>query len=251
MTDMQQMSMGVWTLLLACATSFAGALIGLSCAARARRERGRQVAVLWTAGAAVAIGGVAIWLMHFIAMYGFAVDGSPVRYSVGLTVLSAVVSIGVVGLGLSLVTLRRSTGPRLLCAGALTGIGVAFMHYLGMAAVRFQGDIVYDPLLVALSLVVAVVAATAALWFTMVVRTTAARLGAGAAMAVAVTGMHYTGMAAVHVVMIPARSVPAAVDGFDLVFPVFLVSGLVIAGLQWALFTTGEPGATRRRPVAP
>jgi NO-binding membrane sensor protein with MHYT domain len=246
--DMQQMSMGVWTLVLAAVTSFAGSLIGLACAARAHQHRGHRVALVWTACAAVAIGGVAIWLMHFIAMYGFAVNGSPVRYSVWLTVVSAAVSVGVVGLGLSLVTLRRVSTPRLLCAGALTGIGVAFMHYLGMAAVRFQGDIGYDPLLVALSLVIAVVAATAALWFTIVVRATLARLGAGAVMAVAVTGMHYTGMAAVHVVMIPSQSVPAAVDGFDLVFPVFLASGLIVAALLWALFTTGTSDLQRDPP---
>jgi NO-binding membrane sensor protein with MHYT domain len=248
---MQHLSMGTWTLLLACVTSFAGSLIGLSCAARAHRERGHRVAVLWTASAAVAIGGVAIWLMHFIAMYSFTVNGGPVRYSVWLTVLYAAVSVGVVGIGLSLVTLRRPSGLRLLCAGTVTGVGVAFMHYLGMAAVRIQGDIGYDPLLVALSVVIAVVAATVAFWFTMVVRATLARLGAGVVMAIAVTGMHYTGMAAVHVVLIPSQPVPHDADAFDLVFPVLLASGLVIAGLLWALFTSGGPGSGREPQSAP
>ncbi|MBB5890563.1 NO-binding membrane sensor protein with MHYT domain [Kutzneria kofuensis] len=246
---MQHFSMGPWPVVLACVTSFVGSLIGLSCAARAHRDRGHRVAMLWTAGGAVAIGGVAIWLMHFIAMYGFSITGTQVRYSVWLTVLSAVVSIGVVFVGLSQVTLRRFSGPRLLCAGAVAGVGVAFMHYLGMAAVRFQGDIGYDPLLVALSVVIAVVAATVAFWFTVVVRGTLARLGAGVVMAIAVSGMHYTGMAAVHVVVIPSRPAPVDADAFDLVFPVFLISGLVIAGLQWALFTSIGPGADRERAV--
>jgi len=57
----------------------------------------------------------------------------------------------------------------------------------------------YDPLVVALSVLIAVVAATAALWAAVSVRGFLASLGASVVMGIAVTGMHYTGMAAVDV----------------------------------------------------
>jgi NO-binding membrane sensor protein with MHYT domain len=105
------------------------------------------------------------------------------------------VSIGLLIVGLS-DTIR--IGP-LLLAGVVTGLGVAAMHYTGMAAMRMQGRISYNPGLFALSIVIAIVAATAALWF-------ALRLGgfwpgflAALIMGVAVNGMHFTGMAAMRV----------------------------------------------------
>ena len=238
----QHFSMGTWTLWLAWLTSFVGSLMGLSCVARARRERRRSAKARWTVAGAFAIGGVAIWLMHFIAMLGFAVMGSPVRYSVWLTALSAVISVLVVGIGLFIVTQDRFTLRRLTCAGAVAGVGVAFMHYLGMASIRFQGVLTYDPTLVALSVLIAVVAATVAFWFT-VMRATVARPVAGVVMAVAVTGMHYTGMAAVGVTVVPSLPVPLDAEAFDLVFPVFLISALLIASLLWALLTSVEPAA--------
>lgn len=237
---MQHFSDGLSTLVLAYVVSVVGSLIGLACMARAQAEPGRAAKARWTSFGAFAIGGIAIWLMHFIAMLGFDVPDATVRYSAPLTALSAVVAIGVVGLGLSLVTLLRFTRVRLLLAGLLAGLGVAGMHYLGMSAIRFQGAISYDPALVVASCAIAVVAATAAFWFTLVVRTTSASVAAGLIMGVAVTGMHYTGMAAVRVTLDSELSAPDGTTAFDLVFPVFVVSGLVVAALLWVLFTTGD-----------
>ncbi|WP_246038210.1 MHYT domain-containing protein [Saccharothrix texasensis] len=244
--SMQHFSDGLSTLVLAYVVSVIGSLIGLACMARAQAEPGRAVKTRWTVFGAFAIGGVAIWLMHFIAMLGFDVPDASIKYSVPLTALSAVVAIVVVGAGLSLVTLVRFTKMRLLVAGTLAGLGVAGMHYLGMSAIRFRGEISYDRTLVALSFLIAVVAATAAFWFTLVVKTTAARLAAGLIMGVAVTGMHYTGMAAVRVTSDPTIPAPRGTSAFDLVFPVFVTSALVVAALLWMLFTSdddalGEP----------
>lgn len=237
---MQHFSAGLSTLTLAYVVSVIGSLLGLACMARARAERTRAAKVRWTVFGAVSIGGVAIWLMHFIAMLGFEVPGTPVKYSAPVTALSAVVAIGVVGVGLSLVTLIRFTRMRLLVAGALAGLGVAGMHYLGMSAIRFKGEISYDTTMVVLSCVIAVVAATAAFWFTLVVKTAVARTAAGLIMGVAVTGMHYTGMAAVRVSVDPEFAVPSGTSVFDLVFPIFVTSALVVAALLWMLFTAAD-----------
>lgn len=230
----------VSTLVIAYVVAVIGSLIGLACMARARTETQRSAKVRWTVFGALAIGGIGIWLMHFIAMLGFDVPGATVKYSAPLTALSAVVAVAVVGLGLSLVTLVRFTRMRLLLAGALAGLGVAGMHYLGMSAIRFKGEIGYDPALVAASCAIAVVAATAAFWFTLVVKTTQATAAAGLIMGVAVTGMHYTGMAAVSVTSDPTLPAPQGTTVFDLVFPVFVISGLIVAALLWLLFTSSE-----------
>jgi NO-binding membrane sensor protein with MHYT domain len=234
---MQHFSSGLWTPLLAYAISVIGSLIGLSCMSRARNEPEHKSKLLWTVFGAFAIGGVAIWLMHFIAMLGFDVTSGVVKYSAPLTALSALIAVGAVGLGLSMVTLLRVTMARLVGAGVLSGLGVAGMHYMGMSAIRFQGELTYNTLLVVVSCVIAVVAATAAFWFTLVVKTTLARVSAGLVMGAAVTGMHFTGMAAVNVE--PDSTIPAPVgtDVFDLVFPVFVIGGLVVAVLLWTLFT--------------
>jgi NO-binding membrane sensor protein with MHYT domain len=243
---MQHFSAGLSTLALAYIVSVVGSLIGLACMARARAEPRRPAKIRWTVFGALAIGGIAIWLMHFIAMLGFDIPGAAVRYSTPVTALSAVVAVAVVGFGLSLVTLVRFTKMRLLVAGALAGLGVAGMHYLGMSALRFRGELTYDPTLVVASGLIAVVAATAAFWFTLVVKTAVSRAAAGLIMGVAVTGMHYTGMAAVRVRLDPTVDVSPGTTAFDLVFPVFVASALVAAALLWMLFTSEDDDVLSR-----
>ncbi|GGX69851.1 MHYT domain-containing protein [Streptomyces fructofermentans] len=176
-----------------------GAALGLRCTTRSmlRRAPGARRAGWLTLGA-VSIG-CGIWTMHFIAMMGFTIQGSLMTYDPALTVLSLVVAIAVVAVGIFLVGYRGASPATLGTAGAVTGLGVAAMHYMGMAAMSGHGSIDYDPLYVGLSILIAVVAATAALWAAVSVHGLWASVGASAIMGVAVTGMHYTGMTAVTV----------------------------------------------------
>ncbi|MFE6286354.1 MHYT domain-containing protein [Streptomyces sp. NPDC057877] len=152
----------------------------------------------WLALGAASIG-CGIWTMHFIAMTGFEVRETSVRYDVHLTIASLVVAVLVVGVGVFAVGYLGAGRRMLALAGTVTGLGVAAMHYLGMAAMRLDGDIRFDPAVVALSVAVAVLAATAALWAAVTIRGFVASLGASLVMGLAVSGMHYTGMAAVSV----------------------------------------------------
>ncbi|MDX3314330.1 MHYT domain-containing protein [Streptomyces sp. NPDC054884] len=152
----------------------------------------------WLALGAASIG-CGIWTMHFIAMMGFQVAETRVGYHVGLTVLSLAVAVVVVGVGVFIVGYRGAGRTALSLAGAVTGLGVAAMHYLGMAAMQLNGEVSYAPLTVALSVVIAVIAATAALWAAVTIRGFLTSLGASLVMGLAVSGMHYTGMAAVSV----------------------------------------------------
>ncbi|WP_323379848.1 MHYT domain-containing protein [Streptomyces alkaliphilus] len=171
-----------------------GSTLGLRCTVRGLTTVGRR-RLGWLALGAVAIG-TGIFTMHFIGMMGFTSPALPITYDATISYASLAVAILVVGLGVLLVGLHPTSVPALLLAGVITGLGVAGMHYLGMAGMRMDGGLAYDPLIVVLSVVVAVVAATAALWFAIAARSLGAALGAGAVMAVAVNGMHYLGMQA-------------------------------------------------------
>jgi NO-binding membrane sensor protein with MHYT domain len=222
-------AMGSWMLFFAYLVSVVGCVIGLACTMQVRHIEGRS-RVGWIAAAAVSIGGVGIWLMHFIAMLGFDTPGSPVRYDIGRTAISAVLSISAVFVGLLVFGVRTKFSLwRLLLGGVIMGLAVNLMHYTGMWAVNIQGTITYNSALVWLSIIIAVVAATAALWFTVLFHSVPLRVVAGAIMGVAVTGMHYTGMAAVNVELDPTAPQPVGVEVFTFLFPVFVLSVLALA----------------------
>lgn len=197
--EVHHFSYGPITPILAYALSVLGSLLGLTCTSRARRLPPGARRAGWLMMAAWAIGGTGIWTMHFMAMLGFGVVGSGVRYDIGMTALSAVIAIGVVGIGVFIAGLGRASVLRVLFGGLFTGLGVASMHYTGMAAVRVDGVVHYQRNLVIASVIIAVVAATVALWFTLIMVKPAAIFGSALLMGVAVCGMHYTGMAAVSV----------------------------------------------------
>lgn len=173
-----------------------GAALGLRCTVRSLRNARRKSG--WLALGAISIG-CGIWTMHFIAMIGFSVEGALVSYDPIVTLLSLLVAIAVVAVGVFLVGYRGSSPLNLGVAGTITGLGVAAMHYLGMSAMDAHGTVRYDVVAVGASVLIAVVAATAALWAAVSVRGLRASLVASLVMGVAVTGMHYTGMTAVSV----------------------------------------------------
>ncbi|MEU4271581.1 MHYT domain-containing protein [Streptomyces sp. NPDC026092] len=174
-----------------------GGALGLRCTTRSLRHRDSFKAG-WLALGATSIG-TGIWTMHFIAMIGFSVDRAPISYDRPITFASLGVAILMVGIGIFIVGYRGATALTLVTGGTITGLGVATMHYLGMAGMRLQGTIDYDTPTVALSVVIAVVAATTALWAAVSVRGFLASVGASMVMGLAVSGMHYTAMAAVNV----------------------------------------------------
>ncbi|WP_042164554.1 MHYT domain-containing protein [Streptomyces sp. NBRC 110035] len=175
-----------------------GSALGLRCTVRSMRRGAQRKRIGWLSLATVSIG-CGIWTMHFIAMIGFSVNGAAVEYNTRLTLLSLAVAIVVVAVGVFLVGYLGARPTVLGTAGLVMGLGVAAMHYIGMAAMDISGTIRYETFTVLLSVLVAVVAATAALWAAVSIQGFWASLGASLVMGIAVTGMHYTGMAAVSV----------------------------------------------------
>ena len=160
-----------------------------------------QTRFKWLIGGAVAMG-TGVWSMHFIAMLAFNLP-EPVAYEVWLTLLSLLDAILYSGLALLLVSRATLSPIRLVFGGVLMGLGIASMHYIGMAAMQVDhGQIQYNLLIVGLSVVVAIAASLAALWLAFRLRDETAvtlnwrKLGSALIMGVAISSMHYTGMAA-------------------------------------------------------
>ena len=187
---------------LAYLTSSLGCFLGLQCTARARAMRGAQRA-RWLLLAAVSIGITGIWVMHFIAMLGFSIPGQTITYSVPVTILSMLIAVAVVSVGLLIVGFGGDGPGPLLLGGTIIGVGVASMHYMGMWAMRMPDTMGYNGLLLALSVLIAIVAGTAALWAALRLGGVRNTLLASLIMGVAVSGMHYTGMAALRVQAAP------------------------------------------------
>ena len=198
MVQVHNFSYGLLNPGLAYLTSCLGCFLGLQCTARARAMQGAQRA-RWLLLAAVSIGATGIWVMHFIAMLGFTIPGQAITYNVPATILSMVIAVAVVGVGLLIVGFGGEGPGPLLLGGAIIGIGVASMHYMGMWAMRMPDTMGYDMLLLVASVLIAVVAGTAALWAALRLGSVRHTLLASLIMGVAVSGMHYTGMAAMRV----------------------------------------------------
>ncbi|MEU1385507.1 MULTISPECIES: MHYT domain-containing protein [unclassified Nonomuraea] len=226
MTAVNHFTHGPLTPLLAYLMSCLGSMLGLRLTAQAHASRGAS-RVRWLIGAAISIGGTGIWVMHFVGMMGFAVEGTQIKYDVPLTVASAAVAIVVVGTGLFLVSYGRGRALALLGGGLLTGLGVASMHYLGMYAMNMSAHVSYDRTIVAGSVVIAVVAATAALWFTLRVKKPVWITGAAMVMGVAVSGMHYTGMYAMRVTVDAEPGMVTGADALDFLVPLMTVISLI------------------------
>ncbi|EPL03761.1 bifunctional diguanylate cyclase/phosphodiesterase [Pseudomonas sp. CF161] len=156
-------------------------------------------AQLWMAGGALAMG-VGVWSMHFIGMLAFELP-IELGYDLSITGLSLLISILSCGFALWLVSQARLPFWQLGFGALVMGAGISGMHYTGMAAMRMQPGIDYDPTLFSASLLIAVGASAAALWIAFRLRRNTphvrlVRAGAAVIMGIAIVGMHYTGMAA-------------------------------------------------------
>ena len=171
----------------------------LRLAARVARAKGSSVQ-LWLAGGAIAMG-TGMWSTHFIGMLAFSLP-IPLSYGLTATIGSLVLAIATSGFALKLASKPQGGNLRLASGALVMGTGICAMHYVGMTAVQVVPMVRYEPGLVAASVAIAIAASFAALWlFTHLGsqdtwRMRATRIGAAFVMGLAISGMHYTGMAA-------------------------------------------------------
>jgi NO-binding membrane sensor protein with MHYT domain len=177
------------SILVACFASYTALDLGTH--VRPARGFARRA---WLVAAAITMGG-GIWAMHFVAMLAFIMP-KPMSYDIGVTNLSLVVAILVTGSSFYVISRESASSLRLVLSGVFMGLGIAAMHYTGMAAMRGHVELSYDPLFVALSLIIAIGASTVALWLAFRTTDLRQRLVAAVVMGLAVSGMHYTAMRA-------------------------------------------------------
>lgn len=187
-------SYNFFLVLLSFMVSVFGSFTGLQLMRAMRSAQGKSE-LAWIIAAAFAIGGGAIWTMHFVGMIAYETP-MQVAYDPLLTFVSLILAVGVVGLGIYLLSRKKDSVLVLLISGVITGTGVATMHYAGMEAMVMAADMDYDKNLFVVSIFIALVAATAALWLAFNTESGLQMFIASVVMGVAVCGMHYTGMAA-------------------------------------------------------
>lgn len=190
------------------------------------RSAGQRWSAIAYAGAAM--GGGAIWAMHFIAMIACRMD-LQVSYDLGVTALSAVIGIVSCMAGLAIASAGVFSWSKLVIAGLFMGLGVTGMHYTGMAAMLMPADTRYDQVLVALSAAIAIVASIVALWLAFNLRGKWQMLGSALVMGVAVCGMHYTGMQAATFVPNGGTTTHAGLSGANLGMGIFAVTTVLLA----------------------
>ncbi|MCK4865069.1 MAG: response regulator [Gammaproteobacteria bacterium] len=208
----------------------------------------KESKIRWLVAGAATLG-CGIWSMHFIGMLAYETN-MPMGYSTGLTALSGVLSLSASAFAMYILGWGKLTPQRLLGGGVIIGLGVAGMHYMGMAAMIMPARISYDPFLFIISIIIAVTAATAALWIASQLAKENIKhhkilmFTAMIIMAVAITGMHYTGMAAAIYTM--DKSLVVDLDNFDntiLIGTITLIALLIITSSLVASWNKSESHA--------
>jgi len=176
--------------------AIAGSYTALDLSSRTRETEGwpRQAFV----GAAALCMGGSIWAMHFVGMLAFGMPGMQVRYDLALTLASFAVPIAVTAISFFAVSKRGITPQTLGLGGLFMGLGIGAMHYIGMAAMVVDAELSYATGWVVLSFIIAISAATVALWLSGRGTSLSGQALSAAAMGVAISGMHYVAMIGAH-----------------------------------------------------
>lgn len=227
--------------------SFAGSLVALICAGRMVGADGKPNLAVVTC-AAVALGGIGIWSMHFIGMLAYRLPVG-ISYNMPLTVVSLVAAILISGIALYMAGGRRQFSKSGWAAGSLlAGLGVCVMHYMGMYAMNMRASMEFNIATVGLSVLIAITAAAAALWLAFNLNKFTHKVAAAAVMGVAVCTMHYVGMSAASMVCIAAAPTDAlAIGGSSMGLTVFGTAGAVLIFIYWVVTGSSLDAAPTQR----
>jgi PAS domain S-box-containing protein len=203
------------------------------------------IRLAWLSGGAIAMG-IGIWAMHFKGMLAFRLP-VPVKYHWPTVLASLLVALLASAVALYVASRQKITPGKALTASVIIGGGIAGTHYIGMAAMRLPAVTRYSPFLVTCSILLAILFSLIALLMAFGLReetrwSVPRRLGSATVMGVAVSAMHYTGMAAAS--FIPA-SPPDLSDAVSI--PAIGNSGVVITALIVLLAAVTTSSADRRR----
>lgn len=197
--------------------------------ARHARHASRATRAAWIGIAAFA-GGSGIWATHFIAMLAFS-PGVQSAYEFRLTVLSLVFAVVLTGLGLAASLQPNRTGP--LLGGIVLGLGIAAMHYTGMAAFETAGHLQWHGWSVAVSILASAALAGTAIPLGLRGTEPWHRIASALLLVLAICAHHFIGMGALTIVPDPTIVIaPGRIptDGLAVSVGLASVAILVLAG---------------------
>ncbi|MFC4355584.1 EAL domain-containing protein [Chryseomicrobium palamuruense] len=193
-------------------------------------------------GAGAIVLGLGIWSMHFMAMLAFHLP-TEVSYEVPLVIISILPALIASGIAFSIIHRPSYSLVRFLVGALFIAAGIVSMHYIGMEAMNMSLRIVYDPFLVALSVLVAYTASLAALFLLFRSQHQAGfhwrKLGSAVILGAAISGMHYTGMAAAtyvsdsHAMHPHVPSVTNSLLGYAVAFGMLVILGFTYLNLRY------------------
>lgn len=224
-----------WIILLSFIIAVLASYSALNLAGKISRSRGRSRLAWLLAGSCVM--GCGVWSMHFVGMLAVHID-LPVHYDGWITVLSAFAAIVSSFIAFRVTMDSQANKWRLGFGGLFMGSGIVVMHYTGMAAMHMEAFLTYDRTLWILSVLVALIASYAALYlfrkFRLSPEYSRWKLVSAFVMALAICGMHYTGMAALRLIPYRGGVIEVAISGEPRVFLLIGVSlaTLVIFGIS-------------------
>jgi PAS domain S-box-containing protein len=225
------------SVLIAIAASYAA----LDLAGRITAARGRAF-LPWLCGGATAMG-LGIWATHFKGMLAFHLPVL-VEYYWPTVLASLLVAILASAVALYVASRPKMGWVQALCGGAIMSAGISGMDYLGMAAMRLPAITLYSPLLVSCSILFAFLFSLIALLMAFGLReetrwTVPRRIGSAVVMGVAISAMHYTGVAAATFIPGPPPDLAHAVTipslgnyGIAIVTLIVLIAAMATSALD-------------------
>ncbi len=195
--------------------------------------------LFWQMTAGMA-GGCGVWATHFIAILAYR-PGFPVNFDAPLTAVSLLASLVAMSLGFGMAA--GGARWRAPAAGAVIGGGVGLMHYIGMSALLLPGRVEWSAMPVVASLAWAVVLATASVRVVRRRETRGRLIAAAILLALAIIGLHFTGMAAASFVPDPVREIGGAAYSSDAV-------AIAVAGATACILALGLTGGLASRNLA-
>lgn len=187
----------------------------LNAASRIEHQLDRFSKLAWIVISAVTLG-FGVWGMHFIGMLALNLPCG-IYYDPLTTLVSILPGILAGGIVVGFVCNPGTKQLPAFAGSILLGAGIGVMHYTGMAAMRLEGFVRYNPFLFALSIVVAMLLSYLALRVRngMACRSNGQNAWIAVIIGLAVSGMHYTAMFAAYFIRDQAIPVPSSVFSSD------------------------------------
>nr|MEA2798432.1 hypothetical protein [Phenylobacterium sp.] len=152
------------------------------------------------------VAGSGVWATHFMAMLAYQ-PSLQIGYELSLTAAS--LAAAVVGMGSGFALAARPGRDKALIGGTLTGCSVAVMHYMGIAAIRTQAQVLWDPRYVAASILIGALGGMAAFLVRDSVKGRWAWAPPAGLLVLGIVGLHFTAMTAVTLMPDSGLAVPA------------------------------------------